>query len=214
MAGAGADAELLVRTMDQVARHAQGQLVRPQRIVRARRHHGRQRIAIGGVLGADRGRRIPGRVLGLGGDAGVRDRRTPALAADAQRIGVHHVLPFRVVVQAVLGQVDHHAFARARRQHEAGRDDHLECRRPATRDRRRGWRRPFRCSPGCTRSPRSANVSSYLALITWTWLTTSSPGGGSCSSRADASSAESSAAKDSETTGTRDNIPENPWRVR
>ena len=125
MAGAGADAELLVRTMDQVARHAQGQLVRPQRIVRARRHHGRQRIAIGGVLGADRGRRIPGRVLGLGGDAGVRDRRTPALAADAQRIGVHHVLPFRVVVQAVLGQVDHHAFARARRQHEAGRDDHL-----------------------------------------------------------------------------------------
>ncbi|MNJ51424.1 hypothetical protein D3C77_467260 [compost metagenome] len=36
---------------------------------------------------------------------------------------MYHVLPFRVVVHAVLGEVDDDTFARARRQDEAGRQD-------------------------------------------------------------------------------------------
>lgn len=125
MAGTHADAELLVGTVDQVARYAQGELERAQRVVRTGRHHVGQRITVGGVLGLDRGRRGPGRVRRLGRDLGVGNRRTPAFAADAQREGVHHVLAFGVVVQAVLGKVDHDAFARARRQDETGRQHDL-----------------------------------------------------------------------------------------
>ncbi|MNT66410.1 hypothetical protein D3C72_2044740 [compost metagenome] len=38
---------------------------------------------------------------------------------------MHHVLALGEVVHAVLGQVDHDAFARSRRQHEAGRQDDI-----------------------------------------------------------------------------------------
>ncbi|MNP15549.1 hypothetical protein D3C76_1079130 [compost metagenome] len=123
MAGAHADTELLVRTVDQVARCAQGELERPQRVVRASRHDVGQRITVCCVLGLDRSRRRPGRVRCLGGDAGVGNRRAPAFTTDTQRERVHHVLAFRVVVEAVLGQVDHDAFTRARWQDEAGRQD-------------------------------------------------------------------------------------------
>ncbi|MNE35501.1 hypothetical protein D3C80_1292650 [compost metagenome] len=125
MAGAHADAELLVRTVDQVTRHAKGELERPQRVVRASRYHGREDIAVFGVFLADRGRWRPGGVRGLGGNLGIGDRRAPAFTTDTQRVGVHHVLPFRVVVHAVLGQVDDDAFARAWRQDETGRQDDL-----------------------------------------------------------------------------------------
>ncbi|MNO85563.1 hypothetical protein D3C76_769360 [compost metagenome] len=111
--------------MDQVARHAQGELERPQRVIGARRHYRGQDIAIGRVFGANRSRWRPGRIRRLGGDLGVGDRRTPAFTANTQREGMHHVLPFREVVQAVLGQVDDNAFTRARRQDVAGRQDDL-----------------------------------------------------------------------------------------
>src|SRR5690606_33537131 len=42
---------------------------------------------------------------------------------DTQREGVYRVLAFRVVVEAILGQVDDDAFTRARRQDETGRQD-------------------------------------------------------------------------------------------
>ncbi|MNN62543.1 hypothetical protein D3C81_1778550 [compost metagenome] len=53
MAGAHADTKLFIRTVDQVARHTEGELVRPQGVIRARGHHRRQDVTIGGVLLAD-----------------------------------------------------------------------------------------------------------------------------------------------------------------
>ncbi|MNP23666.1 hypothetical protein D3C76_1163830 [compost metagenome] len=106
--------------MDQVARSSQREFERPQRVVRAGRHHVGQRITIGGVLGLDRRWRRPGRVRRLGDDAGVGNRRAPAFTTDTQREGVDHVPAFREVVEAVFGQVDNDAFTRARRQDEAG----------------------------------------------------------------------------------------------
>ena len=91
-----------------------------QRIVRARRHHLRQRIAALGVLLADGLRRIPGGVSDLGDDAGLTERCAPVHLADAHRIGDDHralgVFRLRVVIQPVLGDVDHDPFPRARRQ--------------------------------------------------------------------------------------------------
>ncbi|MCY1547095.1 hypothetical protein D9M68_831290 [compost metagenome] len=125
MADAHADAELLVRAVDQITRHAQAELERPERIVRPRRHHGRKRITVSSVLFTDRLRRIPGRVGSLGCNGGGSNWRAPAFTADPQRVGMHHVLPFRVIVQTVLGEVDNDAFPRPRRQDVAGRQDDL-----------------------------------------------------------------------------------------
>ncbi|KPY57998.1 malonyl-CoA O-methyltransferase [Pseudomonas syringae pv. spinaceae] len=121
MAGAHAYAELLVRAVDQVAGQAQTKLERTQRVIRASRHDVGQRIAVGSMLGFDRGRGCPGRVRGLGRYLGHTDRRPPAFTTDAQRVGVHHILPLGVVIHAVFGEVDDNPFARARRQNEAGR---------------------------------------------------------------------------------------------
>ncbi|MNZ97608.1 hypothetical protein D3C78_1168530 [compost metagenome] len=125
MTDAHADAELLVRAVDQVARRTQGELERAERVVRSRREHRRQNVTLGGMLGTDRRRRCPGRIRKLPGDGGAGDRRAPAFAPDPHREGMHHVLTLGVVVHAVLGQVDHDAFARPRRQHEAGRQDDI-----------------------------------------------------------------------------------------
>ena len=81
----------------------------------------------------------PGRVRRLRGDLGHGHRGTPAFAPDAQREGMHHVLPFRVVVHTVLGQVDDDAFTRTRRQDIAGRqDDFGACARQPRVDTRVG----------------------------------------------------------------------------
>nr|GEX82439.1 hypothetical protein [Tanacetum cinerariifolium] len=125
MAGAHADAELLVRAVDQVARQAEAEFERAQRVVRPCRHHVGQDVTVGGMFGLDRRGRRPGRVWGLGRHFGRGNRRAPTFAADAQREGVHHVSAFRVVVQTVLGEVDDDPFARARRQNEARRQHHL-----------------------------------------------------------------------------------------
>ena len=97
---------------------AQGEIT--EWIVGARPHDLRQRIAILGVLLADRLRRIPGRVSDLGDDPRVTERCTPVHLADAHRVGDDDRLlalaGLGVVVQPVLGQVHDQARTRARRQ--------------------------------------------------------------------------------------------------
>ena len=122
MAGAQADAIGLVGAVDQVAGPAERELVLAQRIVRARRHHRRHRIAVLLVLLAHRGRRPPDRVLLRDDDLGDAFRRLPADLADADRVRVDHLrlalLVLREVVDAHRREVDDDAFARRIGQHE------------------------------------------------------------------------------------------------
>ncbi len=120
-----ADAELLVRAVDEIARQGQADLVGAQGIVRAGRHHLGQRIAFGGMLGTNGLRRIPGWILDLVHHLGHPDRRAPAITANTQRVGEHRMTTLGVVVHAVFGDVDDDAFARSGRQDEARRQDDL-----------------------------------------------------------------------------------------
>src|SRR5690606_6670469 len=117
------DTELLVRAVDEIPRHRQRHLVRPQRVVRAWRHHPWQWIAFSRVLITNRLWRIPGRIAGHRGNACGTHWRPPALTSYTQRIGMHHRLIFRVVVQTIFSEVDHDTFARSRRQDKARRQD-------------------------------------------------------------------------------------------
>ena len=118
-----ADGDRIVRAVDEVGAVAGRQThgVQPERIVRARAAPRRQRIARRRVLLAHRLGRIPGRILAASGDD-VREaeRRAPVHLADADRIGddLHGLAALRlgIVVQAMLGQIDHDAFTRTGRQ--------------------------------------------------------------------------------------------------
>src|SRR5690606_6582572 len=123
MADAHTDTELLVRTMNQVTGERQRELVRTERVVGARWYDSGQDIPLGGVLFTNRLGWIPGRVRRLHRHPANAQWRAPAFSTDTQRECMHHVLPFREVVQTILGQVDHDALARARRQHVTRRQD-------------------------------------------------------------------------------------------
>src|SRR5690606_2344783 len=75
------DTELLVRAVDEIPRHRQRHLVRPQRVVRAWRHHPWQWIAFSRVLITNRLWRIPGRIAGHRGNACGTHWRPPALTS-------------------------------------------------------------------------------------------------------------------------------------
>ena len=100
-----------------------------ERIVRAGGHDLRQRIAVRDVFLADRLRRIPGRMLLLGDDLRLPQRRAPVHFADAHRIGDHHrllaFLGLREVVQPMLGKIHHDPFVRTGRKNSSARQQNV-----------------------------------------------------------------------------------------
>ena len=121
----------VVGAVDQVGARldVQAHSEQTQRVVGARRHHRGQRIAVGDVLFAHGFRRCPTGPFGLGDYARFAQRRVPIHLADAHRIGDHHRLltlgRFGVVIQPVLGKVDHDAFTRSRWQYPFTGNDNI-----------------------------------------------------------------------------------------
>ena len=97
-------------------RDVQAHRVVAERIVRARGHDLRQRIAALRVFLAHRFRRAPGRILALVDDLRLAERRVPVHLADAHRKGDDlrnlALLRRREVVQPVFRQIDDDALAR------------------------------------------------------------------------------------------------------
>ncbi len=117
----------IVGSMKHVTSAANGEPhgVVTQRIVRAGGHHLRQRIAVCDVFLPHRLRWIPRRMLLLGDDLRLPQRRAPVHFPDAHRIGDDHrllaLLGLRKVVNPVLGKIHHDPFVRARRQNPSSR---------------------------------------------------------------------------------------------
>src|SRR5690554_1409894 len=111
-----ADPEGLVGAMDHVTAQSQIHLVRPHRVVRARRHHRRQYLALGSMLLADGPGRIPGGIGFLACHPGLAYRRGPALPADTYRPGTDPLLIPGIEIHPVFRKVDDDALARRVRQ--------------------------------------------------------------------------------------------------
>src|ERR1700678_3501237 len=79
----------LVRSMNEVGRPPQPESVLAQGIVRTRPNLCRKRVTVLRVLGANRGRYDPDRILGAIGHPRRALPGLPALAADADRVGVN-----------------------------------------------------------------------------------------------------------------------------
>ncbi len=96
---------------DQIRAVARGQAhcVCPERIVGARGHARGQRVAIGGVLFADRFRWIPGRILLLADHMRQPERRAPIHLADAHRVSDDRLrlaaLGLGIVIKPMLRQI-------------------------------------------------------------------------------------------------------------
>ena len=115
--------------MDQVGPVAGGQAhgEQSERVVGTRGHDGGQRVTGGGVFLAHGLGRIPGRILLLLDDVSQAQRGAPIHFPDAHRIGndlaAAIAVRLRVVVEAMLGQIDDDAFTRTRRQNMLIRDN-------------------------------------------------------------------------------------------
>ena len=120
--------------MDQVrpAGDTEPQGILAERVVRAGRDERRQGIAFRLVLEPDRLRRIPVGALLLRGNPGGAERCLPVHLARADRIRANDPqlawLGGRVVVKAVLGQVDHDPLARGIRQQKPTWNHHFGAR--------------------------------------------------------------------------------------
>ena len=119
------DAELGIGAVDGV-HLADVERKQPHGVVRAGRPDRRQGLAAGGVFGVHLGGRGPGRARLLALHAGHPVfRGVGAELADADGQHLHHLLAFRIVVEAHLGHVQHYALARSIRQDQLVRHDQL-----------------------------------------------------------------------------------------
>ncbi len=128
MADAHADAIGLIGTVDQVTGHRQFQHAVAERIVRARLHDGRVRVAKLPVLAPYRGRHVPHRVFCFGDHLGVAQWCLPTDAADADRIGQHlhglAISDFWEIEEPLRGDVQNEPTSRNVGQHVLCRQQH------------------------------------------------------------------------------------------
>src|SRR5262245_33128422 len=113
MADPLADAKRFVRAMQKITFQAQLNRKVAERIIRTWRDDQRQLVPLLEMFLPVRSCWIPTRIDDLRDDLRRRSRRLKSRSADSNRVRYDRPRIFREIVQAVLGQVDHNALARA-----------------------------------------------------------------------------------------------------